>query len=60
MAEKLTFSGMTGTDWRFLRLDGVDKQVVVDRVLYVVTEVPRLLGVFRRIVDVSLAALEAR
>ena len=50
----------TGTDWRFLRLDGVDKQIVVDRVLYLVTEVPRLLGVFRRIVDVSLAALEAR
>jgi hypothetical protein len=50
----------TGTDWKFLRLDGGDKQVVVDREIYLVIEVPRLLGVFRYIVDVSLAALEAR
>jgi hypothetical protein len=50
----------TGSDWKFLCLDGGDKQVVVDRELYFIIEVPRLLGVFRRMVDLSLAALEAR
>ena len=33
-----------------LRLDGRDKQVVLDRDLYLINEVPRILGIFRRIV----------
>jgi hypothetical protein len=47
----------TGTDWKFLYLDGGDKQVVVDREVYFINEVPRILGMLRRIVDLSLAAL---
>jgi|SRR5580704_4940665 hypothetical protein len=50
----------TGRDWQFLCLDGRDKQVVVDREIYLINEVARLLGVLRRMVDVSLAALEGR
>jgi hypothetical protein len=50
----------TGGDWKFLYFDGNEKRVVVDRNIYYITELPRLLGVFRRIVDVSLAAIEGR
>ena len=49
-----------GWDWKFLRFDGDEKQVVVDRGIYFINELPPLLGVLRRIVDVSLAALEGR
>jgi hypothetical protein len=49
-----------GMEWKFLFFDGKDKQVVVDRDVYLINELARLLGVFRRIVDVSLAALEGR
>jgi len=49
-----------GMEWKFLFFDGKDKQVVVDRDVYLINELSRLLGVFRRIVDVSLAALEGR
>ncbi|MFO0760116.1 MAG: hypothetical protein U0359_26780 [Byssovorax sp.] len=50
----------TGGDWKFLYVDGDDKRIVVDRSTYYITELSRLLGVFRRIVDTSLAALEGR
>ena len=49
-----------GTDWRFLSFDGSDKLVVVDRDIYLINELPRLLGVLCHIVDVSLAALGGR
>jgi hypothetical protein len=50
----------TGGDWKFLYFEGAEKKVVMDRDIYYITELPRLLGVFRRIVDVSLAAIEGR
>jgi hypothetical protein len=49
-----------GTEWKFLYIDGESKLVVVDRNSYSIFELPPLLGVLRRIVDVSLAALEGR
>jgi hypothetical protein len=47
-----------GTDWRFLSLDGDTKMVVLDPTTYFINDLPRLLGVFRTILDASLAALE--
>jgi hypothetical protein len=50
----------TGTDWRFLSFDGDAKQVVLDRTTYLISQLPRLLGIFQYIIDGSLAALEQR
>jgi hypothetical protein len=47
-----------GTDWRFLSFDGDLKQVVLDPTTYLINQLPRLLGIFRYILDVSLAAIE--
>jgi hypothetical protein len=47
-----------GTDWRFLSFEGETKQVVLDPSTYFINDLTRLLGVFRYILDVSLAALE--
>jgi len=49
-----------GTEWHFLYLDGEAKQVGLDREAHLITDLPRLLGIFRHIIDVSLAALEER
>jgi hypothetical protein len=49
-----------GTEWKFLCLDGDEKRVVVDRNSYLISEVPALLGVLRRIIELSLAELERR
>jgi hypothetical protein len=49
-----------GTDWRFLSFDGDTKQVVVDPTTHLVSDLPRLLGIFRYIIDSSLAAIEQR
>ena len=46
-----------GTDWRFLSFDGDLKQVVLDPTTYLISQLPRLLGIFRYILDVSLAAI---
>jgi hypothetical protein len=48
----------TGTDWRFLSFDGHTKQVVVDPTTHLISQLPELLGIFRYIIDGSLAALE--
>ena len=48
----------SGTDWRFMRLDGEKKQVLREPLTYFINELPRLLGIFRYILDLSLAALE--
>lgn len=48
----------TGTEWKFLCLDGVTREVRVDDEIYLVNETARLLGVFCSIVDESLAALD--
>jgi hypothetical protein len=48
----------TGMDWRFLAFDGDTKQVVVDPTTRLIIQLPELLGIFRYIVDASLAALE--
>jgi hypothetical protein len=48
----------SGTDWRFMLLDGEKKQILRDPPTYFINELPRLLGIFRYILDVSLAALE--
>ena len=54
------YGGVTnGWDWQFLRFDGIEKRVEVDRNTYFTYELPPLLGVLRRIIDESLAALEA-
>ena len=47
-----------GTDWRFLSFDGETKQVVLDPTTYLISHLPRILGIFRAIIDVSLAALD--
>jgi hypothetical protein len=49
-----------GFEWRFLSFDGSEKRVSLDRNVYLVNELSQLLGVFRHVVEVSLAAIEAR
>ena len=41
----------TGTEWRFLRYEGTD--FILDEGRYLVNELPELLGVLQRIVDLS-------
>src|SRR5262249_7468797 len=38
------------TDWKLLCFDGDTKEVVVDRSVYFIIDLPRLLGVLRRII----------
>jgi hypothetical protein len=50
----------TGTDWKFLYFDRDAAEIVVDRSIYFLNDLPCLLGVFRGIIDVSLAAHDMR
>jgi hypothetical protein len=47
-----------GTEWHFLYLDGEAKQVGLDREAHLITDLPRLLGILRHIIDASLPSLE--
>jgi hypothetical protein len=47
----------TGFDWHFIRFEGAEKVAYVDTEIYLLSDLARLLGVFRHIVDATLAAL---
>lgn len=49
----------TGFEWRFLCLEAVPKIVTVDADIYLVNELPRLLGSLCHVVDLTLAELAA-